>query len=81
MDWGPVITGILTAILIVLSLPFLTDDIDEVVSNQQQLLLQQPKATEFNLFLFFCFVEHVDFLKRFQFEMFESKVSPELPVG
>ena len=45
MDWGPVITGILTAILIVLSLPFLTDDIDEVVSNQQELLLQQPKAT------------------------------------
>ena len=77
MDWGPVITGILTAILIVLSLPFLTDDIDEVVSNQQELLLQQPKATS----LIHFFVEHTDILKRFQIGMFESKVSPELPVG
>ena len=78
MDWGPVITGILTAILIVLSLPFLTDDIDEVVSNQQELLLQQPKATSL---IHFFFVEHIEFLKRFQIGMFESKVSPELPVG
>ena len=53
MDWGPVISGLLVAILILLGVPFLTEDFDEEpIKNQTRAEPITIVQTEESLILF-----------------------------
>ena len=57
MDWGPVISGLLVAILILLSVPLLTEDFDEEQKNQTlPITIVQNQES-----LIFFFTNFIDF--------------------